>query len=225
MSNVFMKIFGMRKAEKITAQMAARIGAATNRAVAQEAQLLRRMMITGLRDQKPGGKKKILPLSKMTIEMRKLPRKGSKSRRRRKGSTKALIDNGDLIGSIHAKQEQPGWWTVGVHRKERTQDGESLIDLAVIHEYGTRQYTITVTPKMHRFSLFLLVQGILKAPWPVGKKLNRQIPARPFLHPAHDEWVQEAEKRMQLRVAKGMGIHGEYLAEIEAGIEEGEGVF
>jgi len=220
MSDIGMKIFGMRPAEKMTEQMAARMGKAITMSVGPEAQLLRRVMVEGLRNQSPGGKR-ILPLKPMTIAMRKLPRKSSKTGKGRRGSTKALIDNGDLIGSINAKQEQPGWWTVGVHRSARSKSGTSMVNIALIHEKGTRAFTITVTPKMHRFSIFLMIQGVLHAPWPVGKKLNMKIPARPFLEPAYKEWEQDSEKRMNLRVAKSLGLHGEYLAEIA----EGGGLF
>jgi len=198
-----LKIYGMSEAERMTAGMAKKMDKAVNTAIAQEAQLLRSMIVEGLRDQAPGGSK-ILPLSPMTIAMRKLPRKGAKSGRR--GSTKALINNGDLIGSVNAKRQQPAWWTVGVHREARSTNGASLANIAAIQEQGTRAYKITVTPKMHRFSIFLMMQGVLHAPWPVGKVLVCKIPARPFLEPAYVEWGEEAEKRFQGRIDTSLGL-------------------
>lgn len=197
-----MRILGMAEAEQASAKMAKRMGKAINTAVAQEAQALRNTIVKGLRDQAPGGTK-ILPLSPMTIALRKLPRKGAKSGKR--GSTKALIYGGDLIGSVNSKKEQENWYTVGVHREARSRDGKSLSNIAIIQEKGTRAYRITVTPKMHRFSIFLMMQGILHAPWPVGKTLTCKIPARPFLEPAHVEWEEGVEKRFQGRIDEAMG--------------------
>ncbi|MDD5542888.1 MAG: hypothetical protein PHX83_06905 [Acidobacteriia bacterium] len=196
-----LKVTGLSEAERSIAGAAKRMNSTVIRSVAEEAQLLRKMIVKGLRDQAPGGDR-ILPLSPMTIAMRKLPRKGAK--RGRRGSTKALIYNGDLIGGVNAKKQQPVWWTVGVHREERSKDGKSLADIAIIQEKGTRAYVITVTPKMHRFSIFLMMQGVLKAPWPVGKTLRCKIPARPFLEPTYVEWGQEAESRFSKRIENGI---------------------
>ncbi len=199
-----MHIFGMAEAELEAEVKAKRMAQAIDRAVGQEAVLLRRVMVEGLRDQAPGGRK-FLPLSPMTIALRKLPRKDSKTGRARRGSSKVLIYSGDLLGSIAAKRD--GWaaWTVGVHRGARGKDGRDLVNIAAIHEGGTRSYTITVTPKMHKFSIFLMLQGVLRAPWRVGARMVHQIPARPFLRPAWEAWEKHADERFVARVARGVG--------------------
>jgi hypothetical protein len=199
-----MRITGLSAAERAAQRGAQRMRGAIDRATAQEAQLLRRVIVQGLRDQAPGGKA-IRPLSPMTIALRKLPRKSSKSGAARRGSTKSLINNGDLLGSVNDRRAGYAWHTVGVHRGERGRDGRDLVNIAAIHEYGTRKYTITVTPKMHRFSIFLMMQGVLKAPWPVGKVLQHQVPARPFLRPGYNQWGEDADERFLARVARGIG--------------------
>jgi hypothetical protein len=214
-----MRITGLSEAERAAARSAQRMHAAIERATAQEAQLLRRVIVQGLRDQAPGGHA-IRPLSPMTIALRKLPRKGSKSGAARRGSTKALINNADLLGSINDQRRGYAWHTVGVHRGARGRDGRDLVNIAAIHEYGTRKYTITVTPKMHRFSIFLMAQGILQAPWPVGKVLQHQVPARPFLHPGYNQWGEEADERFIARVARGVGDR-ELLAQMRFASEVG----
>jgi hypothetical protein len=187
---------------------------AINKITHQEANLLRALMVKGLRDQAPGGKR-IKPVSAMTRMLRGLPkskkikkaathkakfigpiregeRRGNKRRkvtRVKLGSSKALIVTGDLMRSIHTKKHARSNYTVGVHRGTRgTKSGKDMRNIAAIHEGGTRKYTVTVTEKMRRFSMFLFMMGVILAPWKVGQKLKRQIPARPFLEPAHDLW-------------------------------------
>lgn len=116
----------------------------------------------------------------------------------RRGGSKALIRSGDLIASIAV--ENPGnsmAYTVGVHRNAKgKKGGGDMVNLARIHEYGTKKYTITVTQKMMKFSRFLVVMGVLRVPWKVGQVLKKQTPARPFLRPAWNQWSDGAEERI-----------------------------
>jgi hypothetical protein len=212
--------------------------------VNEQALLLERTMVLGLRDQKPGGQA-ILPLSDMTIMLRALRGKkisvkarsfvgplGKGERRARKGekftpksanvkarrfigplmpgqrrlgkketavgksgSTKALIDHGDMMMSIHTEKVTSNHFTVGVHKGARDKQGKSLVQIAAVHEYGSRRYSMTVTAKMARFSRFLVVMGVLRVPWHVGQVLKRKVPARPFLRPAHTQWLEGAQDR------------------------------
>lgn len=199
--NTELRIKGLDASMETIASYAKGAATAERRALAQEAQALRGYMVKGLREQAPGGHH-IRPLSPMTIALRKLPRQGAKSGR---GSKKALIYNGDLLGSISAQKQDKLWYTVGVHRTARGRLGQAMANIAAIHEHGTRRYTITVTPRMRRFSIFLMMQGLLRAPWPVGKRIVHQTPARPFLSPAHAEWVKEAADRFTARFAMALG--------------------
>jgi hypothetical protein len=176
---------------------------AIDRAANKEAQALRREMVMGLRNQSPGGKK-IKPISDMTRKLRGLPKAGSKSasRKRRKarlGPSKALIVGGDLIGSIAVQKHGSGSYTVGVHRGAvgRKNRGD-MEHLAAVHEYGSKKYTVTVTPKMAAFSRFLVVMKVLNVPWHVGQTLKKQTPARPFLNPAHKVWIKHVQERFEI---------------------------
>lgn len=126
-------------------------------------------------------------------------KKGQK--RARRGSTKALINRGDLIGGIKVKTVGWAHYTVGVHRGERGgKSGKDLVNIAEIQENGTKEYSMTVTAKMAKFSKFLVVMGILHVPWHPGKVLRRKVPARPFLGPAHDVWEVNAGNRFDARL-------------------------
>lgn len=112
----------------------------------------------GIQSGAPGGQK-FAELSALTIE--------------RKGSSKPLIDHGDLIGSI-TYQVTNNEETVFIGVKKGTKHGEGdAIQIARVHEFGC---TIEVTPKMRAF---LHYEGIhLKA-----STTHIHIPARPFLRP------------------------------------------
>jgi len=193
-----------------------KVRGAVRRSVKVEAHLLRKVIVEGLRDQAPGGKP-IRPLKPMTIALRSLPRmntatkRGGKIRRRRAG-TKALIRGGDMMRSVTVQggSGEGLSYTVGVHRGAKgRRGGKDMVDLARIHEYGTRRYTVTVTPRMHRFSRFLVAAGVLHAPWRVGASLRRRVPPRPFLRPGHDTWEKGVQQRFEhavkLAAAKGTG--------------------
>ena len=99
----------------------------------------------------PGGKK-FVPNSAMTIA--------------RKGSSKPLIDKGDLVGSITYQVVDDNHVFVGVKKGEE-------VNIAAVHEFGC---TIQVTPKMRAYFHY---QGI-------HLKASTQfivIPPRPFLRP------------------------------------------
>ena len=99
----------------------------------------------------PGGQK-FAPLSPVTIA--------------RKGSSKPLIDKGDLVGSVTYQVIDSNNVFVGVKKGKEA-------NIAAVHEFGC---TIGVTPKMRAY---LHHQGIhLRAS---TQYIN--IPARPFLRP------------------------------------------
>ena len=179
--------------------MVGSISKAVSLVLAQEAFRLSNEMKNGLRAQKPGGKQ-IRPLSKMTILLRGF-RGGSGPTH-----TKSLIDSASMVDSVQAKRKNKYHYTAGVHRNARSKDGKKLVNIAAIHEYGTKWYTVTVTPKMHRFSVALFLAGILQAPWPIGKKLRRKIPARPWLRPAHEVWEKDADTRFTVALAAALGV-------------------
>lgn len=93
----------------------------------------------------------------------------------RKGSSKPLVDEGDLLGSVAMRFLEADTVFVGVHRKAA--DGT---DVAAVHEReeGTR---IKVTPRMraylHRIGLHLK---------PETDEIF--IPGRPFVKPSYEDF-------------------------------------
>ena len=110
-----------------------KIPVALTTVVAKEALHLKTLIQTGIRSQAPGGQK-FVPLKPATI--------------RKKGSSKALIDKGDLIRSIKStKVDNEGHIRfVGVHRKERGGRGQILWNVAEIHEKGAPRAGIPPRP-------------------------------------------------------------------------------
>jgi hypothetical protein len=171
--------------------------------VGQSAQSLRRKMMTGLRNQKPGGKP-ILPISPMTMLLRKFKAGESAYAVPTKSSTKALIVDGDLLRSINVRKLHDFKFTVGVHRGTATKNGKDIVNLAALHEGGSSEYTITVTEKMQRFSYVLKKQKIIDGIWVAGTTIKRQTPARPFLRPAWDVWVKKIPDEHNKRLTKAL---------------------
>ena len=84
----------------------------------------------------------------------------------RKGSSKPLIDKGDLVGSITYQVIDANNVFIGVKKGKE-------VNIAAVHEFGC---TIQVTPKMRAYFHY---QGVhLKA-----STQYIHIPARPFLRP------------------------------------------
>lgn len=131
----------------------------------------------GIRDQAPGGKE-FVPLHPATVAA--------------KGSSKALIDNGDMVGAITYKITSPEQVFVGLLRTAKNKQGEELANLGHIHEYGR---IVRVTPKMRGYLAAVL--GLHLKP----ETIAITIPARPFLRPVlnaeKDEVVKIFQKELQ----------------------------
>jgi hypothetical protein len=137
-----MTMIGLRIAVRGAAQsqqrlnnVAANMGKSIRQAMYQEAHLLRRMIVVGIRRQAPGGQR-LRPLKPATIKA-----KGGKS--------KALIDKGDYIRSINVKEIGGGVaYFVGVHKEARNDKGESLANIGEVLEFGTRDRRIKPLPHL-----------------------------------------------------------------------------
>lgn len=55
------------------------------------------------------------------------------------GGTKALLRTGGLRRSITLRRHAPGVYTVGVHKGARGKDGQSIVDIAAVHEFGSKK--------------------------------------------------------------------------------------
>lgn len=186
------------------------------RAVHAEAQYLRKEIVLNIRDQRD-----FEPLSPWTIAKRKVMRFGG---------TKALIQRGDLVGSIGVVKVDDDEVFVGIPRSAKGRarggaqgkTGEELVRIGAVHEFGTDPIVIPITPKMRR--MMALIAS--KLPREGGRRRNKktgrfqqesalkgtgaralvvQIPARPFLRPAFDRWKVGVQRRLYRRIAQNMG--------------------
>ncbi len=170
-------VIGDKKILATLAKWEREIPEAIQQSVHQSALELNNVIVKGLRDQAPGGKK-IKPLAQSTVDRRR-----TRSKSGARYSTKALIDNGDLIRSIKThKLRGLAAYFVGVHRTERAKSkenrGESLVNIATIHEFGTKP-----THKTHP-----------------------GIPARPFLRPGFKMWRKGVEQELLTSIACRIGM-------------------
>ncbi len=95
----------------------------------------------------------------------------------RKGSSKILIDKGDLVHSITFKMLTPYAAFIGVLRTARRSNGQGLVNIARVHEFGFMGYvTNTVT----------------------GTRYLLRIPARSFLRATLDQLTSGGTARGRL---------------------------
>ena len=129
----------------------ARIAAGVRQAAARVGNFGASQVKKGIVSGAPGGQA-FVPNSSLTVE--------------RKGSSRPLIDHGDLVGSITYEVVDSSSVFIGVKKGKEH-------NIAAVHEFGC---TIAVTPKMRAY---LHHQGVhLKA-----STQFIHIPARPFLRP------------------------------------------
>ncbi len=186
------------KARALLTSGPARLKGAIDIALRQEAHALRGEIVQGLTKQAPGGRA-IKPPSELTFAARRL--KGF-------GGSKALLVRGDLRNSITVIIKGNKAF-IGVSRKARSRDGESMVNIAEIQEFGSAPTVIPMTPAMRRF-LFVLLREAGKTPRGGSGKgvIVVQTPARPFLRPAFDKFKRGVRVRFLNRVAKLSGMGG-----------------
>ena len=186
------------RARQLLAAAPQRLRSAIGVAIRQEAQGLRNEIVQGLTSQAPGGEP-IKPPAPLTLAARQL--EGF-------GGTKALLVRGDLRNSITVIVEGDEAF-IGVPRSARSSGGESLVDLAQLHEYGGPPVIIPITPKMRRFLFALLRQAGKEPTGGSGRGVVVvQVPARPFLRPAFEKFREGASRRFLERVAQQLGFGG-----------------
>jgi len=179
---------------------------ASSRAMGREAHRLHGIIVKGFNSQGPKGVK-WKKLARMTIALRRAVHG-------RRG-TKALMLSGDMRASVKVVQEGEDWF-VGVHRSEKGKGGKSMVDIASVHEMGSKKpIRIKVTPRMRAFFMAMFLKTTTPAHrkrmarskrsgkpgrgrmpkyaiLPLAKSTKVivvRIPARPFIGP-----VWEAEK-------------------------------
>lgn len=201
------------KGDEVVASMLMRFQAkapsALRQAILKEANDLRAQMVKGVRDQAPGGAT-FKPLAASTIRMKR-------------GKSKALINYGDLIRSINVTEigdiRTGGAAFVGVHRTARPKGkagqarasalGKSLVNVAAIHEFGSRPFQIPVTPRLRRFWFAMFKKGIFKKPLKKSRTVINHpgVPARPYIRPTFAAWrvglAERIAKRLLDALTKG----------------------
>ncbi len=192
-----------RRAARILGTGTRVIRRALDVAVRQEAQFFRRKVVEGFREQAPGGSR-FEPLKETTLAIRRFT--GFRG-------TKALIVRGDLRNSIKVVTRRGPLGTeafIGVLRSARSRDGKDLVNIAAVHEFGSKTFLIEVTPAMRKFLAAAFSQELGGLSGGRGG-LSRgvivvKIPARPFLQPVVDAFFSGpvASARFQTRVAVAM---------------------
>ena len=183
------------KAKKILAGGPVRLKAAIGTAIRQEAHELRREIVQGLTKQAPGGKSIEKP-SPLTLETRKY--KGFKG-------SKSLIVQGELKNAVSVVVKGDEAF-IGIPKKVKSRDGELLVDVAEIQEFGSGPIVIPMTEKMRKFLFALLKDSGQESGEGTGKGVVVvQIPARPFLKPAFEAFKKDAPKCFLKRIEKLMG--------------------
>ena len=186
------------RARKLLAAGPMKLKAAISTALRQEAHLLRKEIVQGITSQSPGGRS-LQPPSELTLAAREM---------RGRGGTKALLVHGDLRNSI-VVVIKGGEAFIGIPRKARDKDGNPLVDIAQVQEFGAGPIIIPMPPAMRRF-LFALLERAGKTP---SRGSGRgvvvvSIPARAFLRPAFKKFSEGAQKRFLERVARLLNMGG-----------------
>lgn len=189
------------KAARLLAAAPARLAAAQEAATLQEAHFFRRKIVEGFRTQAPAGER-FAPLSPLTLAVRKFTGFGG---------SKALIVRGDLRNSVKVVRQRGGYF-VGVLRSARGRRGQSLFNVAQIHEFGSGPIVQEVTERMRGFLAAAFTHafgGITPGDggFSTGIIVSR-IPARPFLRPVFEKYGQPADVRRRYlhRVSVLLGL-------------------
>jgi phage gpG-like protein len=189
------KIGPWSQAGNLLAAAPRRIQAAFDKALLQEAQFLRTKIVEGIREQAPGGQI-FTPLAPTTLVIRRF---------RGFHGTKALLVHGDLRNSITVTRDGDQVF-VGVLRTARNRAGKPLVDIAALHEHGSRPIVVKLTPKARAFLHAAFRHAGLDGPsanQPGTAIAVIQIPARPFLAPVLEKYAQpeQISRRFLERVA------------------------
>ena len=119
------------------------------------------------------------------------------------GRSRPLNRSGALLGSVTTTLDKPRKAAfVGVHRTARSRDGTSLVNVALIQEFGTGPYMIRVSDAMRRFfwAMFFKTAGAIK---PISSNkswiAHPGVPARPFLRPTIER-IRPKLKEVLVRV-------------------------
>ena len=169
------KLGDWRKARALLTGATNRYERALAVALKREAIMLRSEVVKGITRQAPGGGT-MKPPGKLTLAARRM--KGS-------SKSKSLIVGGDLVGSISSRVRKRSA-VVGVRRSAKTQDGKDMVNLAKVHEFGSKPRVIPVTPRMRGFLAALFREAGFGGGVPAVIVVS--TPPRPFMRPAWEKY-------------------------------------
>jgi len=181
---------------------------AKHRAVLREAHRIRKLMIMAFQTGGPAGHKwKALSAFTQLV-----------SRAQGHGDRRPLMRTGDLRNSHSVVEVDDDTVFVGVHKSAKGKKSKKeMVNIAAIHEYGTKPYTIDVTwgggPKTERvraffFWLFMKTKGQIKMLKRSTKVIIVRIPARPWMNPIWEAEKEKSGANITTDTIRGLGIPG-----------------
>lgn len=187
------------KAKEILGTLAQRFKKAADQAMLQEAEFLRGELIKYIREGP------LLPLSPKTIAIRRF---GSARDRRRFKGTRPLTRAGDLRNSIRV-HKTPDGILVGILKSAKGKDGQKLINVAQLMEFGSKPFVIHVTKKSSAYYHAALAAAGIQLPahghggggYPI---VIVRIPPRPVFRPVFEKYGKPNDLRARIaeRLAK-----------------------
>lgn len=130
-----------------------------------------------------------------------------------KGSTKPLVNKGDLMGSITVIEVGPAAFFVGIPNNKRNRSGTKLARIGEVHEFG-KVIVMQITQKQHRFFMAKMAKmgggsgggrgggGGFRP----GAVLVIKIPQRSFFGATEDAHFKggKSQRRIKRRIAEEM---------------------
>lgn len=171
---------------------------AKEKAIVKEAHRIRKIIIQGFNKGGPDGHRwpRLRPMTQLI------------SRAMGKGDRKPLMLTGDLRNSVSVVQVEDGWF-VGVHKQARGRRSKNdMVDIASVHEFGSKRYRIRVTPKMRRFFfwLFKKTKGQIKPLKASTTEIVVRIPPRPFIGPVWEKEKKTSEDNILRDTLKNLKL-------------------
>lgn len=188
------------KAKALLGTLAQRFKTAANQAMLQEAEFLRAELIKYMREGE------LRPLSPKTIAIRRF---GSARDRRRFKGTRPLTRAGDLRNSIRV-HKSPDGILIGILKSAKGKDGQKLINVAQIMEFGSKPFVIHVTKKSSAYYHAALARAGIPLPSSGGHGgggypiVIVRIPPRPVFRPVFEKFgkPQDVRARVAERLSK-----------------------
>lgn len=198
------KVGQWAQARKILSTAPFALPIAIRKAVKQEGQFMRKMMVQNMTQQGALVGAPFAPHAASTKLTRKF---------RRRPTGKVLIDRADLRNSITVEAKGDAVF-IGVLRTARGKNGRPLAKIARVHEFG-QTIAIPVTPAMIRFLHLMFSksspqkgQSGRSKGLHVGDTLIVKVPARPFIQPVADKFYSNpvvVRARFNMRLGALLG--------------------